>query len=338
MLCLSDRHKREVVSMKKKQLERKFRELLKIKPVIVQEGRLITHLLHELSLNPDRSGCRSSMVKAMLEHMASNGEIILTKRGEVYDAVEVVTVEVSSIEAEPSTSTEQNADQAGNFTTTKDESPVSSMSIVKSKKGERLTLALMALQGAADQNGAIHESRTDVIIKRELEITLGAAQSLNGILGKLGLRKSSRGRSAKPAWVDMGISEVTDEMLATIHEKPLATEQPVLPAAGEDAATPEGDVTMSPARREEELGKIILALERELDTARETIQRHELSISQGQVYMGAASRKIEEQKAELDLKDEEIRQLTVELEPLRAIGQLNPSPVTVEILQRHGKI
>ena len=81
---------------------------------------------------------------------------------------------------------------------------------------EQVTLALMALQEVADENGNIYHSSTAKVIADKLEIPIGFARSLNKRLFHLGLRKSASGRGAgvtRPHWVSMDVKELTAQTI-----------------------------------------------------------------------------------------------------------------------------
>ena len=126
----------------------------------------------------------------------------------------------------------------------------------------QLSLALLALQTHADENGLL-EGASAKIIAEDLQILYTRATRLNSVLAKLGLREEVSGSRRNIVHkIDMNTKEVTSQMLETLAAKPREVTvepepvfvEPVLPV----------QVEVSPKSVEEQLADVIVDLEKKI--------------------------------------------------------------------------
>jgi hypothetical protein len=126
----------------------------------------------------------------------------------------------------------------------------------------QLSLALLALQTHADEDGLL-EGASAKIIAEDLQILYTRATRLNSVLAKLGLREEVSGSRRNIVHrIDMNTKEVTSQMLETLAAKQQATVveaepvfvEPVLPVQPEPSSL----------SVEEQLAEIIVGLEEKI--------------------------------------------------------------------------
>ena len=182
----------------------------------------------------------------------------------------------------------------------------------------QLSLALLALQTAADENGVLKGASAKLIAK-ELKIPYTSATPLNGLLGKLGLRKSSSGKTNITHQIDMTTKEVTREMVEALAMTPSPTN--IKSEATFVEPTSPARATISAPSVEEQLATVIEGLEAQLMAER---LRFEEAANKSAGVIGNMTNDLEEANAT-------IRRLQQEIVILKS----PPSERVKSILARH---
>lgn len=314
--------------MNVKQAEKKLLELMRRKPQIRQPGRLVAHLLNELNVESDSNRSVAQTIEHALEKLEKDGIIRLQRSGRILNGYRVVkkTKKRATSVAAQSVSTEPQPEAS------REEEAVESPKELS--RAEEVTLALLALQGQADEQGNLYVSSTAEVIAESLGVSLERAKELNRPLGQLELRISPVGRNPqgkRPHWVSREVSEVTEEMLAGAEK--------LRPAPGE-ATTDE---------TEQQLLDIIEGLEAQLveaagareDAERlaEVVGELEAKVAEYDTTMREATIELDRKGQEVKLLKEEHDRLTLEVRELRAqqMQRATPSKRTQDILARYGK-
>jgi hypothetical protein len=266
---------------KKSQLERKLRDLLMAKSPINQPGRLLAHLLNELTLIPDRNGKSEAEIVYLLEAMAESGEITTDRRGKLWDGVTYVGLvdptpvpecaEVSVIHDSTPTNEEDS--------TTREEFKMSETEPQKSgSRIDNLNAALRELRKVANpETGEIRRDSAAIIIAMGLGVSKAVANSLNGTLGKLQLRLTEGSKASLVHLIDMSDTVVTEEMLRGVESKdetPEVAEQVELqPEPVAELVEPAVEPTSDDRSPEEILVDIIEDLDEKLTAALAEVSR-----------------------------------------------------------------
>lgn len=317
--------------MNVKQAEKKLLELMRRKPQIRQPGRLVAHLLNELNVESDSNRSVAQTIERALEKLEKEGTIRLQRSGHILNGYRVVKKAkkgATPVAAQPDPITPLTEASPKEEAMEPPEPPK------ELTRAEEVTLALLALQGQADDQGNLYVSSTAEVIAEALGISLERAKELNRPLGQLELRISPVGRNPhgkRPHWVSREVNEVTDEMLAGAEK--------LRPTPSEVT----GDET------EQQLLDIIEGLEAQLAEAAgarqdaerlaEVVVELEAKIAERDATMREATIQLDQKGQEAKLLKEECDRLTHEVRELRALQMQRavPSKRTQDILARYGK-
>lgn len=289
--------------MNNRQLEKKLLDLIERKPVISQPGRLMAHLINELSLGGDPKGTHTRKLQRLLEKLETDGLLTLDRAGKVWNGYSVkVDTEraVSTIETETlGESEEQKESEMATITK-------------KTPRHERATLALNLLQSMADTDGQLFIPSVAGLIQEYLDVSANMADSINGDLGRLGLRVSPRGRNdhgTHPHLIEMGVTVVTTQMFEE--------------AEADRKVAPNSKASTVVAPDHEVVAKLLVVIER-LEAERDELQKQLASVTE--------SRKLAESK--LGEAVDIIDQLNSQLEAEHAARQ-QVTPEVLAVLKRY---
>lgn len=240
------------------------------KPEVCQPGRLIAHLMQDLSLVPDPTGSNRDRLVATLDKMEQKGVITLDKAGNVYNAVSYHPPVATMTHAMPAEKQVQATSQTV---------PGEHMNVTKMSRPERMTAALKILQRIADENGEIPGRSLLEILGAELGLPRNPVYDITRHLKALGLRYTTGSRNNPVHHIDMTTTVVTAEMLDALtatdlteegDEPPVSTttEETVISEAthdGEEATQPSLDIDEPPtADWQQQVVELIEDLKRQL--------------------------------------------------------------------------
>ena len=330
--------------MNSKQIERKVRELIRRKPKISQPGRLLGHVVNEIGVESDSTRKYGTMVEKALEKLEDEGVIELDRSGAVLNGFEakkqpITKKAVASTKPSTSKSTAPlKATEPIPATTTPEEAKEVSKT-EKLARHEMVTLALNTLQVAADEDGNLYVSSAVQVIVDELGVTAEEAKNLNDPLGRLGLRKSPRGRNddgKKPHWVSLKVTEVTEAMLSTTA-KPLS-ERPT-PASSSDAEAGLLEIIEGLEARNGELAASAEAAEKLAGIVEELEAKIATREDETRLLTGQLEAKISAYEDAMRSATEQMNALLTEVRELRAqqLALAAPSPAVANVLKRYGK-
>lgn len=208
---------------------------------------------------------------------------------------------------------------------------------------DQVTLALMALQDAADKNGNIYHPSTGQVIADKLGISLSAANEINKRLFHLGLRKSASGRGAgvtKPHWVSMEPMEFNAQTVNSLGGKKSSdklgsglVDDEVTTKLAEIVETLEQQVAdlnqqlseaIASAHQADRLAEIVVDLE-------ERVSDRDKAVQKASALIDEVRRQNQQLKEQLAASEHTVRNLQAQLKP-------RPASQTIQdILKRHDK-
>ena len=237
-------------------------------------GRLECEVANRLRLGSSSSNVE--MVKTIILKLENDGVVVVDRSGSVLRSMALVpkpkipTNEMKEVEVVKETQVVTSVATDATEEKISDQASVSQMDDTQEALYAQLSLALLALQTAADEDGVVRGPSTKLIM-RELKISHARASSLNTLLGKLRLRETTGRRTSTAHQIDMTTKEVTREMVealatapakATVEAEPVFVE-PVLPAQTES----------SPLSVEEQLADVIERLDGEVERLQGELRR-----------------------------------------------------------------
>lgn len=247
-----------------------MRALLEKAPVMAR-GRLECEVANRLNLG--NSNIAQEKVKRILSKLELNNEVVIERSGSILRGVTLTPQPAAVSEFTIQKSDKLRFDAYKAEVTIPKEEPLLEKAVSEKKEPlwVSLSLALLALQTAADDKGVVTGASAP-IIARELNIPIHKANMLNGRLGKLGLRQTSGSKAYTVHQINMSVKEITREMLETPEDKPMEvrSDDEVIPS--ETAAASAEPLPYEQRPLEEQLADIIEALEKERSLLKEQLE------------------------------------------------------------------
>lgn len=327
--------------MRKREVKRKLLALFERKQEIRQQGRLIQHVMNELSIGNDRNMRAHNAIRDCLEEFADEGTIKLYRTGKVLNGYRVTQRPKDAAPAPKPRSDQPATLPALPDLSTSPQEVSNEMPDEKKpdlSRAELVTLALHALQEAADERGHLYVPSSAQIIADSLGVSIPEANELNRPLATLGLRTSPRGRNPRferPHLVSLEAKVVTEAMLESVRgARTLRSKDSQVPGLPVEA---------------DQLVEIIELLEQQvaeltaqaagIDDLLAVISQLEEARAEDAKAMAEAGRVLEVKVAEVAKLTTERDALRSEVDSLRAqvLQKVVPSPKVAEVLKRYGR-